>query len=763
MRPDRLACMDTQTINLDIKSNLAKLIATENISVQHNKVKTASFDTKNRILTLPVFKQPKGDVYDMLIAHECAHALHTPFDGWKSIMNDNELRSYVNVLEDCRIDKMIQTQYPGVVKNYINGFDLLEKQNFFGIQGKDINKDFMLIDKINLYYKSSKRMPFHFSPDDVSWLSKVDALKTFDDVVNLAKELLDWQKQQVEKLKKLDDFDSHVIAENYNLNNDDMDGDSEEVDISKNDNTKKSDDDSNNDNDDNTTSESNDEDKKDSTEQSVVNNEAPIGGGSGHKPGDLISITNQSLEDKKSNLYDTEKTYSYYTLPNPKLDKLIINNKKFLKDMRTYAFKQIKEYKSCNDYYVWLKNAYKQFKKDNSKTVNYLVKEFEMKKAATAYKRATTDKTGVIDPLKLPSYKYSDDIFKKLTIIPDAKNHGMMMLLDWSGSMCNQLKQTVEQLMNLVWFCQKVNIPYEVYLFTSEYGDDSRMSEIRKQGKSVFDYKFGDAVLEEVNLVCLANNRLKKTELDESLMWLWHMSLVYADRYTTRSYFDNKEYDGDMIDMPREYYLGSTPLNQALVAFEKMIPLFKNKNKIEKLSLITLTDGGANFSFGHTMGDNGELILDKNYDSIPVIKVGKKQYTVNDKRDHYSGEMYTGILLDIIRQRHGVSTIGFYVTQKLRSYDTERFIRNYKDYTDKYEKMNKLKSKLTKERYASVDCFGYDKYFLLNGKKMKVENTDLNGIKDNMKAGGIAKVFKKSMKGRIVSRTLLNQFIQEVA
>ena len=208
--------MDTQTINFDTKSILAKLIATENIQVQHNKVKTASFDTKNRVLTLPVFKQPKGDVYDMLIAHECAHALHTPFDGWKSIMNDDELRSYVNVLEDCRIDRMIQKQYPGVVKNYINGFDLLEKQDFFGTHGKDINKDYMLIDKINLYYKSSKRLPFIFSPKDVSWLSKVDALKTFDDVVNLAKDLLDWQKKQVEQMKKLPDFDSHIIAENYN-------------------------------------------------------------------------------------------------------------------------------------------------------------------------------------------------------------------------------------------------------------------------------------------------------------------------------------------------------------------------------------------------------------------------------------------------------------------------------------------------------------------------------------------------------------------
>ena len=35
-------------INKNAKSNLAKLLATENISVEHKKVKTAYFDLKHR-------------------------------------------------------------------------------------------------------------------------------------------------------------------------------------------------------------------------------------------------------------------------------------------------------------------------------------------------------------------------------------------------------------------------------------------------------------------------------------------------------------------------------------------------------------------------------------------------------------------------------------------------------------------------------------------------------------------------------------------
>ena len=112
------------TLNIDTKSQLAKLIATENITVQQNNVKTASFDVVNRILTLPIFKTDSKDVTDMLVAHECAHALFTPTNGWKKIADDNELRSYVNVLEDCRIDAKIQKKYPGVVENYLNGFEI---------------------------------------------------------------------------------------------------------------------------------------------------------------------------------------------------------------------------------------------------------------------------------------------------------------------------------------------------------------------------------------------------------------------------------------------------------------------------------------------------------------------------------------------------------------------------------------------------------------------------------------------------------------
>ena len=148
--------------------------------------------------------------------------------------------------------------------------------------------------------------------------------------------------------------------------------------------------------------------------------------------------------------------------------------------------------------------------------------------------------------------------------------------------------------------------------------------------------------------------------------------------------------------------------------------------------------------------------------STPVIKVGKKSYSSKGE-GYYRSDEYTGLLLDILRTEHQVKTIGFFVTKRVKTYDMDRYINNYKNYEDKQNKRMAMKSSLSKNRFASVDTYGYSKYFLLNGKKMNIENTNLDGINDNMKSRGIAKLFKKSMKGRITSRILLNQFIQEVA
>ena len=750
------------TLNTNTKSQLAKLLATENITVQENNVKTASFDVVNRILTLPIFKTDSKDVTDMLIAHECAHALFTPTKSWQDITDDDELRSYINVLEDTRIDHLIQSKYPGIIRNYENGFDILNSKNFFGVRDKNINTELMLIDKINLRSKSLNRLPFIFSNDDNKWLKKVDNIKTFKDVVKVAKDMLNWQKKQVDQMKKLPNFDELAIVKSYDLSNKKPDDSNNTDKNASDDNAKEAN--KQNASEGKTESESDKEkpavgDKTQKVEgEDKKKSDGAVGSGG---DGALKSITNNWFEGKKEQLMDTKTSYSYKSIPDPILDKVIRSNKDFVNDMKK-AF--IYDKTTALKYLPYLKKEYKKFLNDSKKTIMYLVKEFEMKKAATAYKRSTVDKTGVIDPLKLKDYKFSDDLFKRLTILPDAKNHGMMMLLDWSGSMSDSIYKTVQQLIQLVYFCHKVNIPYDVYFFTSEFENDNPRLIGHGRLSNDFKYKSGDMALDSVKLVNVANHKLKKIQLDESMMYLYWLALHYDNRYS--SYRDWDYSKPDSPNIPREYYLGSTPLNEALVVMLKLVPMFKEKYKVEKMNFITLTDGGGNYGSSQvfTTNDDGKLIATDSKGDNDVYIYKKKQYKLGR---HIWGSGKTAMYLNMLRKLYDIKTIGFYLIKRIRGYDTERYFKdsyNSKLTWDQRDKLyQKRKSEFSKNKVAIVKQDGYDDYYLVNAKDMKVENTDISQVNSDMKVGKIKQLFSKSMKGRITSRVLLNKFIEKVA
>jgi hypothetical protein len=195
----------------------------------------------------------------------------------------------------------------------------------------------------------------------------------------------------------------------------------------------------------------------------------------------------------------------------------------------------------------------------------------------------------------------------------------------------------------------------------------------------------------------------------------------------------------------------------------KLVPMFKKKYNIEKLTFITLTDGASNSNYYINTIENTEEGLKESSANTgnPVIKVGKKQYSLGTS---FYGNV-TPLLLNVLKDQHGINTIGFYLAKRIRSWDFDKFVdrKKYKDWEARHQKQLEIKKQFSKEKCAIVDKKGYNKYFIINGKTMKVENTDLSAVNDNMKTGKIKSIFSKSMKGRIVSRTLLNKFIDEVA
>ena len=134
-------------VKYEIKSQLAKLLATEDLIVEHKQVETAQFNVHTRVLILPLWEKASNAVYDMLVGHEVGHALFTP-DRWD--WTERVPQTFVNVCEDARIEKLIKRKYMGLAKTFYTAYNELNEKDFFDIASEDINT-FNLADRANLH------------------------------------------------------------------------------------------------------------------------------------------------------------------------------------------------------------------------------------------------------------------------------------------------------------------------------------------------------------------------------------------------------------------------------------------------------------------------------------------------------------------------------------------------------------------------------------------------------------------------------------
>ena len=103
-------------VQQEIKSHLARLLATEDIVVEHKQVSSAQFNVRTRVLILPLREKASHNVYDMLVGHEVGHALFTPDEDWW--LEHDVPQQFVNVVEDARIEKLMKRKYMGIAKSF---------------------------------------------------------------------------------------------------------------------------------------------------------------------------------------------------------------------------------------------------------------------------------------------------------------------------------------------------------------------------------------------------------------------------------------------------------------------------------------------------------------------------------------------------------------------------------------------------------------------------------------------------------------------
>ena len=186
-------------VQQEIKSQLAKLLATEDIVVEHKHVECAQFDVRQRVLTLPLWEKASRYVYDMLVGHEVGHALFTPDEDW--FLEHDIPQQFVNVVEDARIEKLMKRKYMGIAKSFYKGYNELYEQDYFEIDGENID-NLNLADRANLYFKVGSFLPVAFSPSEKQIITLIENAETFTETLSAAEALYNFCKQEQERDSK---------------------------------------------------------------------------------------------------------------------------------------------------------------------------------------------------------------------------------------------------------------------------------------------------------------------------------------------------------------------------------------------------------------------------------------------------------------------------------------------------------------------------------------------------------------------------------
>ena len=753
--------MITTNVQNSVESvnRLANLFAAEDLTVEHVAgLRTAEFNLKSRTVKLPIWDCPP-EVQDLLTAHECAgHAIETPMEEWRAALEDQKkaFKSFLNITEDARIEKLVKRRFPGMRRTFNIGYRWMLDNDFFGKSIEARLPAMKLIDRLNVAAKVGSNLVIEFDGVEKVFWDRLMALETFDEANQLAIDLFEYQKSE-DKPKKNDNTeqgDGEGTDEEYGETDDEQYGDDdggEEESSDEEDDTDAIEEDG---------ADTTDADDLPAQEDDTdANEEDDAGAGDADEEDDddavetpdPVADTDDAFSDAMSNLVDDQArgTTSYVNVPEIDLSKLIVGYKTSLELLEEdiNAFDPDLFLHGATSHAIWRTN--------NNKAIAWMVKEFEMKKAADMQARTRSSKTGLIDPLKLHSYQYNDDIFARGEVVAEGKNHGLQMFVDWSGSMRNNLFGTIQQVLNLVNFCRRVNIPFNVYAFTDDpgmcaaTGDTVMKQEFHTNIAQVIpgEWKENDFAIDaHFRLVELFSSDMGGNEIRRMSEMLLGISDV-----------------GNYMRLSR-FSLHATPLNDAILAAVPVVEKFKSSKNVQIVNAVFLTDGdsnnGAIFS-----GNPDENTCNHTYlhTSNAVLRDMKTRKTMPFER----GED-TITFLKYFRETTGSNLMGFFIAEDrrnsfIRSYVTRKGYQYVVPTAETSIARTKFRQLQREKMLIEVDFGGYTElYFLPGGKQLEAGNSDMQGVTSESSKAQIRDAFMKSTKGLKEKRIMLTRFVEKI-
>ena len=736
-------------LDLQNQSSLAKLLATENITVTHSKrLSTAYFDVKNRVLGLPVWKDQGKVVYDMLVGHEVSHALYTPHEKFEKFLED-EGRSHfdiLNIVEDIRIERLIKLKYAGMPRIFNGAYKKLVESDFFKVEGKNID-ELNFLDRLNLHAKIGPYANVPLSEEELNIYNKCLKAETFEDVIELYHEIKEFIAEEANNKIKEDsdeapsdnqEGDEGVSEE---AEGDDVDGDdNEEAEgFGSTGDSQETDDDSDDgeeaegestESDEGNDEASSEDIKSDDDEESTGESTYTDGAGDA---ADIDEDNNldeeyksETLKAFEENIQEEEDRESGRTaiglMPlKSTIEKCVIPYKKVLAERPNIEELFTTGAPHTNEQTITHNDRYIKLKKLVNKRASVLAREFERRKASYQYSRAQESRNGTIDVNNLHKYKYDDQIFSTTMRLADAKSHGMIFFIDYSGSMAGVLKDVLEHTLNLIQFCKKVGIPFQVFSFTSLH------NEIKlEQNENEFD-------MSNVIIAELFSSDMKKAEYEQAFKTVAYQILF--SQYRVSDQFTSK-YE----------QLGGTPLDHTLLAAHTLVNKFNKKHAVQKTNVVILSDGDSYGCMPHSCGFGVNRI---------TTNINRKQYT-------YSRYGSTNQLVGILKKATGATLIGFFLPSGKSAIKIK--VREMGNYNEQRENMKKYK----KDGFLhATNCKGYDSYFLLPDNIEIVEDEfhyDGTEVANNRTAQSqLARSYAKHNVKNRQNRIILNKFAEMVA
>lgn len=464
----------------------SQMLASEGISMIFSDTEeTAYFDVKRRIIVMPKYNFLGETENQLLASHEVGHALFSKYSMDDFQKNNEAYGPLFNILEDAYIEGKIKSRFPGLHKIFKEGYKTLFDNGFFGKNLEEKVRNMHFYDRINLFFKVGHCLNVPFSQEEKALIAKIYSLSSNKDVVNLCKKIKEFAENN---------SNSELPLINPDNINDSNGGVADSSDFASEDKSSE----------DNPSEENKNQDA-DTDNGSGTNNDSDTDNGSDTNndsdedefyPGNTYDSLSRRLDDnlKKDRLqreaqenHDTQTDGNPYCEPFDVYLSLRENpTSNFVEDFRQVSFDAVQELKrldadkKARDLFNKLTLGYRlelhQFLEDMKENINSL-KELSIegdsyfKRLRNARKMKDTKYriTGKLDSRRLSQYKTAETIFKKKLIRYHETNHGVILFIDYSGSMSlNMVSEAIFQAIIICEFCKRNSIRFEAYLFGAE-------------------------------------------------------------------------------------------------------------------------------------------------------------------------------------------------------------------------------------------------------------------------------------------------------